>query len=215
MRRDVECRFSMFNFFRLHEDPFRGWTPILSHGRCIVSAPWDGWRIIGSYYSNLLWNRSVFGKRIESRKSCEDLLSSLSLLGGSARVTCRATEDDLPEVRNFYKDGQGTRDDRNMNLVTLWDTQDERQWNRYNEIREQSYRFFFCMICTSAPHPRTWASVFRIAHRRQKAVWWSTWSIAGKPRMGIPAIHAAAMWSFVSDFADWADAAGSYGPSVL
>ena len=32
MRRDVECRFSMFHFFRLHEDPFRGWTPILSHG---------------------------------------------------------------------------------------------------------------------------------------------------------------------------------------
>ena len=34
-------------------------------------------------------------------------------------MTCRATEDDLPEVSDFYKDGQGTRDDRNMNLVTF------------------------------------------------------------------------------------------------
>lgn len=48
--------------FRLHEDPFRSWTPTLpmaedldqeQQGRCTVFAPWDGWRMIGSYYSNI------------------------------------------------------------------------------------------------------------------------------------------------------------------
>lgn len=48
--------------FRLHEDPFRSWTPTLpmaedldqeQQGRCTVFAPWDGWRMISSYYSNI------------------------------------------------------------------------------------------------------------------------------------------------------------------